>query len=252
MVQSHLQFDYDAVFEVDDHMYFYGESLTNERSDVEVAGLVQIARLDTSLRILDIPCGFGRHTNRLAVLGHHMTGVDMYPGFLELARRDADARGVQVDYRQGDMRHLDFEADFDRVMMLFTSFGYFEDEDNFRVLENVARALTPNGLFILDIPNRDMTMKNMSQAHVTEKNGDLMIDRVNFDTLTGRMYNRRIVIRNGVRKEKPFFVRYFNPTELRDWLVRAGMEIDLIYGGYDVSPLGVDSRRMIVVATRSA
>jgi SAM-dependent methyltransferase len=252
MSQSHPQFDYDAVFEVDDHMYFYGDSLTDERSDVEVAGLVQIARLDTPLRILDIPCGFGRHTNRLAVLGHHMTGVDMYPGFLELARRDAETRGVQVDYRQGDMRHLDFEAEFDRVMMLFTSFGYFEDEDNFRVLENVARALTPNGLFILDIPNRDMTMKTISQAHVTEKNGDLMIDRVNFDTRTGRMHNYRIVIRNGVRKEKPFFVRLYNPTELRDWLVRAGMEINLIYGGYDISPLGEDSRRMIVVAMRTA
>jgi SAM-dependent methyltransferase len=252
MSQSHPQFDYDAVFEVDDHMYFYGDSLTNERSDVEVAGLVQIARLDTPLRILDVPCGFGRHTNRLAALGHHMTGVDMYPGFLELARRDADTRGVQVDYRQGDMRHLEFEAEFERVMMLFTSFGYFEDDDNFRVLENVARALTADGLFILDVPNRDMALKNIHSAHVTEKNNDLMIDRGSFDTLTGRLHNRRIVIRNGMRKDKPFFVRLFNPTELRDWLLRAGMVIDLIYGGYDVSPLGEDSRRMIVVAKRSA
>jgi SAM-dependent methyltransferase len=233
-------------------MYFYGDSLTDERSDVEVAGLVQIGRLDTPLRILDVPCGFGRHTNRLAALGHHMTGVDMYPGFLELARRDAEARGVQVDYRQGDMRHLEFEAEFECVMMLFTSFGYFEDEDNFHVLENVARALIPEGLFILDVPNRDMALKNIHPVNVTEKNGDLMIDRVSFDTLSGRLHNRRIVIRNGVRKDKPFFVRLFNPTELRDWLLLAGMDIERMYGGYDVSPISEDSRRMIVVAKRSA
>jgi SAM-dependent methyltransferase len=176
----------------------------------------------------------------------------MYPGFLELARRDAEARGVQVDYRQGDMRHLEFEAEFERVMMLFTSFGYFEDEDNFHVLENVARALTPEGLFILDVPNRDMAMKNIHPVNFTEKNGDLMIDRVSFDTLTGRLHNRRIVIRNGVRKDKPFFVRLFNPTELRDWLLLAGMDIAQMYGGYDVSPISEDSRRMIVVAKRSA
>jgi len=252
MIESHPQFNYDAVFEVDDHIYFYGDSLTDERSDAEVAGLVQIAKLDTPLKILDVPCGFGRHTNRLATLGHHMTGVDLYPGFLELGRRDAEARGLQVDYRQGDMRSLGFEAEFERVMMLFTSFGYFEDDDNFRVLQNIARALTPDGLFILDVPNRDMATKTLSQAHVTEKNGDLMIDRVSFDTFTGRMYNRRIVIRNGVRKEKPFFVRLFNPTELRDWLIRAGMDIEQIYSGYDVSPLSEDSRRLIVVAKRSA
>jgi len=236
---------------VDDHMYFYGDSLTNERSDVEVAGLVQMGGLDVPLKILDIPCGFGRHTNRLAALGHHMTGIDMYPGFLELARRDAEVRGVKVDYRQGDMRHLDFEAEFDRVMMLFTSFGYFEDDENLRVLENVGRALTPQGLFILDVPNRDMASKNLSPAHVTEKDGDMMIDRVSFDTLTGRMYNRRIVIRNTVRKDKPFFVRLFNPTELRDWLKRAGMDIEWMYSGYDLSPLVEDSRRLIVVAKRN-
>jgi 2-polyprenyl-3-methyl-5-hydroxy-6-metoxy-1,4-benzoquinol methylase len=252
MTQSHPQFDYDAVFEVDDHMYFYSDALTDERSDAEVAGLAKIASLDAPMRILDIPCGFGRHTNRLAVLGHQMTGMDLYPGFLELARRDAEARGVQVDYLQGDMRHLEFESEFDRVMMLFTSFGYFEDDDNFRVLENVARALKPDGLFILDISNRDMAMKTFTSAQVTEKNGDLMIDRGSFDTLTGRWLNRRIVIRNGVRKDKPFFVRLFNPSEIRDWLARAGMEIIQMYGSFDGSPLTSESRRLIVVSRRVA
>jgi SAM-dependent methyltransferase len=251
MIPSHPQFDYDAVFEVGDHMYFYGESLTDERSDVEVAGLVQIARLEAPLRILDVPCGFGRHTNRLAALGHYMTGVDLYPGFLEIARKDANARGVQVDFQQGDMRHLEFEAEFDRVTMLFTSFGYFEDEDNFRVLENVARALTLGGLFILDIPNRDTNVKTMPFTLVTEKNNDLMIDRGSFETFTGRMHNRRIVIRNGVRKDKPFFVRMYNPTEIRDWLKRANMEIIEMYGGYDGTPMTNDGRRMIIVAKRT-
>ena len=250
MAQSHPQFNYDAVFEVNDYMYFYGDSLTDERSEAEVAGLVQIAVLDSPSRILDVPCGVGRHANRLAALGHRVTGVDLYQGFLDLARRDADARGLQVDYRQGDMRNLDYAAEFDRVLMLFTSFGYFEDRDNFQVLENMARTLAPGGLFILDIPNRDTYTKNMPPAIVTEKNGDLMIDRGSFDTLTGRWYNRRIVIRNGIRKEKPFFVRLFNPTEIRDWLERAGFEGVSMFGGFDGQPISADSRRMIVVAKK--
>ncbi len=250
MTQPHPQFNYDAVFEVDDHMYFYGDSLTDDRSDLEVTGLVRIAGLETPLRILDIPCGFGRHSNRLAALGHHVTGVDLYPGFLDLARRDAKVRGLQVDFRQGDMRHLDFDAEFDRVLNLFTSFGYFEDEDNFRVLENIARALVPGGWFILDIPNRDTYMKNVPPVFLTEKNNDLMIDRGNFDTLTGRWYNRRIVIRNGVRKDKPFFVRLFTFSEIRDWLQRVGLEILQLYGGYDGQLISGDSRRMIVVSKK--
>lgn len=250
MTQPLPQINHDAVFEVDDYMYFYGDSLTDERSDAEIAGLVQIARLVTPLRILDVPCGFGRHANRLAAFGHRVTGVDLYPGFLDLARRDADARKVQVVYRQGDMRSMDFETEFDRVLMLFTSFGYFEDEDNFHVLENVARALVPGGLFILDIHNRDMFLKNDRPAFVNEKNGDLMIDRGNFDTLSGRWYNRRIVIRNGIRKDKPFFVRLFNPSEIREWLTRSGLVFVQLYGGYDGKPILPDSRRMIVVSMK--
>jgi SAM-dependent methyltransferase len=250
MTQPHPEFNYDAVFEVDDHMYFYSDSLTDDRSDLEVAGLVRTAGLDNPLRILDVPCGFGRHANRLAAFGHRVTGVDLYPGFLDLARQDAMARGVQVDYRQGDMRHLDFAAVFDRVMMLFTSFGYFEDDDNILVLENVARALVPGGWFILDIPNRDTFVKNVASSLVTEKNGDLMIDRGSFDTLTGRWHNRRIVIRNGIRKDKPFFVRLFTPSEIQEWLKRAGFEVVLIYGGFDSQPISLDSRRMVVVSKK--
>ncbi len=244
------EFDFDAVFDVDDYIYFYEDSLTEERSEAEVAGLVKIAELDTPLKILDIPCGMGRHTIRLAALGHIMTGIDLYPGFLDIARKEASIHGVQVDFRQGDMRYLDLEAQFDRVMMLFTSYGYFEDDDNFHVLENVARALVPGGLFVLDIPNRDIFMKNMPPVFIVEKNNDLMIDRLSFDTRTGRMYNNRIVIRDGVRKDKPFFVRHFSLSEITSWLKQAGLETVQTYEGYGGEPFKADSRRIIVVAKR--
>lgn len=245
-------FDFDAVFDVDDYIYFYSDSLTPERSEVEVTGLVKIGRLDTPMRILDIPCGIGRHANRLASLGHRVTGVDLYTGFLDLARQDAEARGIQVNYVQGDMRNLDFDACFDRVLMLFTSFGYFNDEDNYRVLQNVARALVPGGLFILDILNRDSFVKKLIPTFVIDKNGDLMIDRINFDTLGGCMVNRRIVIRNGIRKEKPYFVRVYNPNEIAGWLEKANMEIVQMYGGFDEQPVSLESRRLIIVSKRSS
>ncbi|RPI33021.1 MAG: class I SAM-dependent methyltransferase, partial [Chloroflexota bacterium] len=124
-VSPSFEFDFEAVFEVDDYMYFYSESLTPERTDAEVAALLPLLELDAPMNILDLACGFGRHANRLAALGHRVTGVDLTPGFLEIARKDAQARGVEVDYRQGDMRRIDFENEFDRVLLLFTAFGYF-------------------------------------------------------------------------------------------------------------------------------
>ena len=231
-------------------MYFYGDALTEERSSKEVEFLVKELRLDRSMRILDLACGYGRHANRLAQLGHSVVGVDITSGFLEMARKDAEAKGVNVSYIHQDMRELSSKEEFDRVVLLFTSFGYFEDEDNLRVLENVASALKSGGLFCFDAFNRDVFVKAFLPYHVTEKGQDLMIDRSTFDAMQGRLYNKRIVIRNGKRKDKPFFVRLYSPTEIKDLLRVAGLSIYGMYTDFDSKPFTSESRRMIVIARK--
>jgi 2-polyprenyl-3-methyl-5-hydroxy-6-metoxy-1,4-benzoquinol methylase len=109
-MEKEVVFDYDAVFDVDDYMYFYSEFLTEQRSQSEVDALVELLALGQPQRILDLACGFGRHANLLAARGHQVVGVDLYAGFLEIARKNALEWGVQVDYRQADMRHLDLEG----------------------------------------------------------------------------------------------------------------------------------------------
>lgn len=243
-------FNLEQVFEVDDYLYFYSEMLTDERSEAEVAYLVKLLELGQTLDILDLACGFGRHANRLAALGHRLTGIDLMEGFLALARKDAVDRGVQVRYQQGDMRQIKFKDEFDRVMILFTSFGYFEDDDNLLVLKNVRSALRPGGLLITDSMNRDVAMKNFQPVRVTEKDGNLMIDRSSFNSLSGWMHNQRIFIRNGLRKDKPFKIRLYNPSEFSDLLARAGLEVYAMYGGFDAQPVSTDSRRLVVIARR--
>lgn len=243
-------FNLDDVFEVDDYLYFYSESLTDERTDAEITALVNLLELQAPVRILDLACGYGRHANRLAALGHQMTGVDLMPGFLEIARMNAAARGVQVDYRQGDMRQINFVEEFDRVMILFSAFGYFEDEENLLVLKRVAQALKPGGLFIMDSPNRDTFLRNFLPFVVTEKGSDLMIDRLSLDSLNGRWLNRRIIIRNGVRKDKPFSIRVYNATELRLLIAQTGLEVYRMYGGWDGAPVTGEARRLVVVAKK--
>jgi 2-polyprenyl-3-methyl-5-hydroxy-6-metoxy-1,4-benzoquinol methylase len=147
-------FDLEAVFEVEDYMYVYRDDLTDARLEAEVASLAKALELDTPMKILDLACGFGRHANRLAALGHLVTGVDFMRGFLQIACQKAAEMGVQVDYRQADMCQVSFWGEFDRVLLLFTSFGYFEDEENVQVMENMARALKLGGLLGFDIPNR--------------------------------------------------------------------------------------------------
>ncbi len=66
-------FDFEAVFDVQDYLYFYQESLPLERAQMEVDALVRELSLDEACRILDLAYGFGRHANALASLGHAVT-----------------------------------------------------------------------------------------------------------------------------------------------------------------------------------
>jgi SAM-dependent methyltransferase len=242
-------FDLNTVFDVDDYLYVYGDDLTDDRSEAEVASLVRLLELDSPLHILDLACGFGRHANRLAALGHTVTGIDWMSGFLDIARERAQVMGVQVNYQQGDMRHLKFEAEFDRVLLMFTSFGYFTDDENAQVIHNIARALKPGGLLGLDIPNRDTTAGEPPMDAVIDKPDGMIINRLSFDVCTGRFHNRRVVIRDGVRKDKPFSIRLYNVQEIRALIEDAGLDVVKLVGG-DEQPLSSQSRRLIVIARK--
>ncbi len=243
-------FELENIFEVEDYLFAYGDDLTEERTEAEVASLVRLLELDRPMKILDLACGFGRHANRLAVLGHHVTGIDYMEGFLKIARDKAAEMGVKVDYRQGDMRQIGFQDEFDRTYLMFTSFGYFEDEENEQVIRKMARALKPGGILMVDTLNRDAVLEWLVPAEVTDKGEDLLINRLSFDTMTGRLHNRRILIRDGVRKDKPYAVRLYNATEMKALLDRAGLVEDRFLG-HDGEPLSAkNGRRMIVIARK--
>ena len=159
------KFDFKAAFNPDDYLHFYVHTIGEEMTKLQIDFLADHLRLDEPMKILDLACGHGRHANGLAKIGHEVTGVDLTAGFLSFARKRAAALKVKVKYVRADMRQIAYKNEFDRVILMFTAFGYFSDNDNLRVLKNVARALKTGGLFCFDSHNRDMFMKGFLPYH---------------------------------------------------------------------------------------
>src|SRR5438093_8925253 len=131
------RFDFEKVFDPETYLYFYEPMLTPENSEHETNVAWQLLGIEPGMEVLDLACGFGRIANRLAALGARVTGVDASEAFLEMARRDAEERGVEVELVHGDMRSIPWTERFDCVISWFTSYGYFEDDDNRQVLTEV-------------------------------------------------------------------------------------------------------------------
>jgi SAM-dependent methyltransferase len=242
-------FDFDQVFG-DDYLHFSAGQLTDERADREVDLIVRLLDLAPGTRVLDIPCGHGRISSRLAARGCDVVGVDRSEAFLAVARRDASG----VDYRRADMRTFSAEAEFDRIVNWYTSFGYFDDTTDRATLAGWRRALRPGGRLLIDHPNRQHLLRLIAASRqdratvLVERGDDLLIDVTTFEEATGRSHTERIGVRDGRVHRSRFSVRTFAFTELRDWLLEAGFSR---VEGYDQrgESLRLDSGRMIVVAT---
>jgi SAM-dependent methyltransferase len=232
-----------------DYLTFYSPLLHDDASDGEAALIWERLAVGPDQVVLDLACGQGRIANRLAARGAHVTGLDVTPLFLDLARADAESRGVSVDYVDGDMRALPWVDRFDAVVCWFTAYGYFDDEQNRGVLGQVHRALRPGGRFLVELNHRDGLLPAWLPVSVEHAGQAVMIDERDWDPVTGRSNNWRTIVQHGQVRRVFFFTRLFGFTELRDWLLQAGFQTVEGYAG-DGSPLTRTARRMILVATK--
>jgi SAM-dependent methyltransferase len=237
----------------EDYLHFYAPLLGDERSDRETDLIVRLLALPAGARVLDMPCGHGRIANRLAARGLRLTGVDNDELFLARARADADALGVQVEYRAGDMREPRLDGGYDAALNWFSSFGYFEDDDNRRCLQALHDALRPGGVLLMEMHDRDALVARIAAAgepvSVVEAGDDLIVDRARFDPVAGRAHTERLVVRDGRLRRTAFSVRMPTFPELRGWLEEAGFSEVRALDEHG-APFASGARRLVVLATR--
>lgn len=198
----------------------------------------------TVSRVLDLACGAGRHSRVLAKRWW-TTGLDLSEVLLRLARRESATTALV----RGDMRVLPFRnAAFGLVVNLFTSFGYFQDdESHLRVVREVARVTSHGGTFVIDFLNATRIRQSLVPYDEREIGGRVVEQRREISD-DGRFVVKRISIR-GSDKIFTERVRLLGPDDLRRILDSAGFDVATAYGNYDASPLTPESPRVILFGT---
>lgn len=246
--------DWPVAFFDDDYLRIYRPQFTPERTAAEIDFIERALGLSPGAAVLDLACGFGRHAIGMAARGYRVTGIDFNPRYLEIAAEEARVAGASVEWRTGDMRALGFERAFDGVYSYFTSFGYFGDEENERVLAEVAHALRPGGRFLLDVMNRDWLLTHPQQRTWTQReDGVLLMEETAIELPTSRVVARTILIdpQGGPRVTKEYSLRAYTCAELSALLRRHGIAVLETFGGPDRQPYSTEARRLILIGERS-
>ena len=233
--------------------YLHHPLLTPERTAKEIDFILSITDIKSGGKILDMGCGDGRHSIELARRGFNVLGIDPSEVMIAAARVRAAGERMKPEFLQ--MKGEDFQRvdEFDASICLFTTLGQVDDqEDNHRLLFNVAQSLRPGGYFIAELPQREWLESNLKTS---ERFGE-------GETYTEveRSYNQKLKLVTEVftqvsyNNQRTYLLLYriFNQTEIKKLLEIAGF-IDLdFYGGYEGIPLVEDCPTMVVSARKGS
>lgn len=223
-----------------------------ERDRREVARLIDLLGLPAGSRILDVPCGQGRHSHLLAEAGFDVDGFDYSKELLARARQRGTGRLLR--YTRGDMRQLpeQWKGRFAAVVNLFTSFGFFaEPSDDARVIHEFARVLEPGGALVWHGGNRDGVMARFLQRDWWKAgDGTLIAQERDFDPLSGRLTVYTTWSGPSGAGEREHHIRLYTPTRLAELCAAAGLIVEAAFDGFTPRALTRRSSEMLVLARK--
>ena len=230
----------------------YYKMLYRHRNDEEARlfldNLITHLKLDKGAKVLDLACGRGRHSIYLASKGLDVTGIDLAADSIEEASLSANNH---LHFIIHDMREKFPEGPYAVIINAFTSFGYFEtEEEDLKTLKNVSQALNNNGYFVFDYFNVKKVINEM------QSDSEMNCDQVQFKI--HKFIENKFIVKNiSVTDHGKTFlytekVKLFTLEELEEYFNLSGLKITACYGNYNLDPFEeLTSDRLIILATKS-
>ena len=226
------------------------EARPDEEISVEIRSMVRLLGLREGDRVLDVPCGSGRHSVLLASAGSKVSGLDISEPLLQKAREDAEASGLNIDYRQGDMRALPWREEFEAAVCLWGSFGYFDDEGNVAFVRAVSGALKTGGRFLIDTPIIETVLPGYRTSDWTQIGHIMLLETRRYDHVNGRIDRSWTMIQGKRVEKRTLSMRLYTYSELCKMLRAAGFATCEGYSTLAGAPYSLGGDRVYMLATK--
>lgn len=209
-----------------DHFHALRRADHEDNAKKDVAFAAEIAALAEGATVLDVGCGDGAHCFALREAGFQPTGVDNSLAQLLRATQRNEREDAGVTFLHGDMRDLPVEETFDAVVSLGSSFGYYEDEQNRRILEGMVERLKPEGKLVMQLANRDHLVGRLPVRSWWQGQNCLVLDEAEMNFYANRLrVHRTVVFEDGRQFEHYVFVRAFSLHDVGKLMSSVGLRV---------------------------
>lgn len=233
-----------------DYVDVYRHRDIREAEDFIVT-LKRVINPEPGSAILDLCCGAGRYSVLLARQGYNVTGLDLSDHLIGYALNAAAKENVSIEFIVRDMRDIRYTDNFDIVVNMFTSFGYFkEDIENLKVFRSVAKSLKQEGFFIHDFMNKEYVLSNLKARDSFEIDGMVVEQSRLYREDTGRIEKNITLLSNGDKREYKESVMLYSMKDIQSMFTETGIRPVHVFGDYHGKPFDSDSPRLITIGKK--
>ncbi|NUM50277.1 MAG: methyltransferase domain-containing protein [Flavobacteriales bacterium] len=233
-------------FNTDYYHLLYAHRNSDE-AELFIKNLISNLRIPEGAKVLDIACGKGRHACTLFKYNLKVWGIDIAPNNIAEAKNNSHPA---IIFEVFDMRNVYKKEYFDYAFNLFTSFGYFENEqENDATIKSISENLKKHGLLILDFFNTNFVKETIKEKE------QIIINKVEFN-ITRKISKNRVVKKIQINDHGQQYlfeenVRLYTLDELTTLLKKFGLSVIKTFGDYHLNSLNeTNSPRVILVAQK--
>jgi len=228
------------------------QAMSLEQTQREAEFVRDLLQLPPAGRVLDVPCGFGRHSVELAERGFRVTGVDVSADCLARARKLAVERSVVVHWAQCEMRQLPVSEPFDGAICLGNSLGYIDHDGTEIFLTRLAGALRPGARLVLESGAiAESLLPNLKPQAEYAFGGIVVIDERDYDPARSCMQSTNTITVDGKTSVHRDWQFVFTLAEVHRMLAAAGFRVLDIYCSLDRQPYVLGSENMYLIAEKA-
>jgi SAM-dependent methyltransferase len=251
-LSDHLSSAWYADFFTELPNEFWRRAASPESTDADVAFIEERIGLIPGSRILDVPCGSGRHSLALAARGHRVTGVDLSAEAVAHARRAAAAVRAEVEFVLADMREIPQVGSFDAAVCLGNSFGYLDPHGSREFVAALAGAVRRGGGLVIDFnATAETVLPGYTGEPRTMRTGDITVEATTeYDIAASRLISRYHFTRRAEELDATAIHHVYTSGHLGEMLTDAGFTGIERYAGPDGAPYALGAGRLMLTARR--